>query len=419
MQICTRLPNREISRRRNSPTRSVVGSRAFSRRRCHRALIRFPAARETSMTGDVVRFPSPRSSLSPGQGLSIAHELRRLPISDRLPTFSEQLGEPEVLLALCQVLDKNLEAEPARVIDDAEFLYRHLESRPENESGCLFDEREYFLGELALIAGIGSRVLAHREHARMWLDRAEAWFLLTSNSPADLSRVAYQRLAVKIEEGRFEEVLRTVEPVKRSLERARSTESILKCRILQAIAYKETNQLERALTIFKDVLKEARLIASERLVSSCYVNSVQIHAMRGETDAAAGLVNEALPLLRATNNRKDLAKLQWGVANLLRVDGRTPLAIDAFRVAQKEFVDLEMPGDVAAIQLVIADLLLELGQEAQAEWEIRAALPVIDELKMVPEGVAALSLLRESVRRRKIDRQALRDLHGYFDEIQG
>jgi hypothetical protein len=101
------------------------------------------------------------------------------------------------------------------------------------------------------------------------------------------------------------------------------------------------------------------------------------------------------------------------------VEGRLSLAIDAFRVAQKEFLDLEMPGDVAAIQLLIADLLLDSGQEAQAEWEIRAALPVIDELKMVPEGIAALSLLRESVRRRKIDRQALRDLHGYFDEITG
>ena len=37
---------------------------------------------------------------------------------------------------------------------------------------------------------------------------------------------------------------------------------------------------------------------------------------------------------------------------------------------------------------------------------------------MVPEGVAALSLLRESVRHQKINRQALRDLHGYFEDIQ-
>jgi len=50
--------------------------------------------------------------------------------------------------------------------------------------------------------------------------------------------------------------------------------------------------------------------------------------------------------------------------------------------------------------------------------EVLAALPIIDELKMVTEGVAALSLLRESLRQQKINRQALRDLHGYFEDIQ-
>src|SRR5262249_3720461 len=166
------------------------------------------------MTGDVVRFPSPRNNISPAEGFAIALELRSRPLAERLPRFSEQLGEPEVLLALCQVLDKNLESEPARILEDADFFYRHLESIPEGRSAFLFDESEYYLGELALIAGIASRVLAQREHARMWFDRAEAWFLLTSNSQADLSRVAYQRLALKIEEGRFDEVLRVVEPVK-------------------------------------------------------------------------------------------------------------------------------------------------------------------------------------------------------------
>jgi tetratricopeptide (TPR) repeat protein len=371
------------------------------------------------MTGDVVPFPAPSNSLSPAEGLALAQELRATPPSERLPRFADELGHPEVLLAICQLLDRSLEAEPARVMEDAEFFYKDVEGRDSESTSFLFDEREYFLGELALLAGTAGRVLGRRDQARTCFDRAEAWFLLTSNSQADLSRVAYQRLALKIEEGRFDEVLRTVRPVLESFDRLRAPESRLKCKVLEAIAYKETSQLSEALKVFRSVLEDARAIGSSRLLCSCYVNIVQIHAISGETDAALMLAKEALPLLRTSNNRKDIAKLQWGIANLLRVEGRLSLAVDAFRVAQKEFLDLEMPGDVAAIQLLIADLLLESGQDAQAEWEIRAALPVIDELKMVPEGVAALSLLRESVRRRKIDRQALRDLHGYFDEIQG
>ncbi len=39
---------------------------------------------------------------------------------------------------------------------------------------------------------------------------------------------------------------------------------------------------------------------------------------------------------------------------------------------------------------------------------------MIDEYKLVPEGIAALSLLRESLDNHHINRKALRDLHGYF-----
>jgi hypothetical protein len=73
-----------------------------------------------------------------------------------------------------------------------------------------------------------------------------------------------------------------------------------------------------------------------------------------------------------------------------------------------------MRGDEVSMHLVIADLLLDQGAEAQAEWEIRAALPIIDEEKMVPEGMAAYALLRESLRRREIDRGALRDLNNHL-----
>jgi hypothetical protein len=63
---------------------------------------------------------------------------------------------------------------------------------------------------------------------------------------------------------------------------------------------------------------------------------------------------------------------------------------------------------------VLAELLLDVGQEREAELEIRAALPIIDEEKMVSEGLAALSLLQESLRHRKIDREALRQVHTHF-----
>jgi hypothetical protein len=122
-------------------------------------------------------------------------------------------------------------------------------------------------------------------------------------------------------------------------------------------------------------------------------------------------------LISSSGDKISRAKLYISVGQFHRKQNRFSNAITAFRVAQKELAAIQMPADVAALHLVIADILLESGQERQAEWEIRAALPVIDELKMVPEGFAAMSLLRESLRRRSIDRQALRSLHGYFEDL--
>ncbi|MGH9365598.1 MAG: hypothetical protein ACRD1B_10105, partial [Thermoanaerobaculia bacterium] len=133
-----------------------------------------------------------------------------------------------------------------------------------------------------------------------------------------------------------------------------------------------------------------------------------------EPDKSLDLVRRAAPVFRRLNNLFGLAKLQWTVGDALRSQRDIAGAIEAYREAQKEFRGLGMRADVASLHLVIADLLLDLGQDRQAEWEVRTALPVIDEEKMVPEGVAAYGLLRESLRRRQINRQALRDLHGYF-----
>jgi hypothetical protein len=64
----------------------------------------------------------------------------------------------------------------------------------------------------------------------------------------------------------------------------------------------------------------------------------------------------------------------------------------------------------AYLRIVLAETLIAISRTREAEWQIAAALPIIEEQKMVPEGHAALGLLRESVRRRQTDGGALREL---------
>ncbi|MEO8431017.1 MAG: hypothetical protein ABI592_05865 [Acidobacteriota bacterium] len=368
------------------------------------------------MTGELVPFPFAVPGMTATEARDAADRYLSASPGERAARIGEfQLGNPEALLALCRRLEADLETRPQDVHAAASAAYDFIEESA--ATTFLFDEREYYLGELALLAGTGCRILSLREDARRWLDRAETWFLLTANAGGDASRVGYQRLALKMEERQFAEVVRLTGPLAESFRRGAARELELKCIYLEAAAMKETGRLPEALVRFERLLEQGKAIGSARILSSTYVALIQLHSEMNRATEAFALAREAAPLLQSSNNRVALAKLHWGIGLLLRTQNRPAEAIEAFRSAQAEFREIDMKADVAALNLVIGDLLLETGQDRQAEWEIRAALPVIDELKMVPEGFAALSLLRESLRRRSIDRAALRRVHGYFEEI--
>jgi tetratricopeptide (TPR) repeat protein len=363
----------------------------------------------------LIQFPSRGKALSTAQARAAAERALATPVELRAGAAYElQLEDPELLLAICEALRGRVEASPAIVCEDAEFFFRFLQE-PRRPIGLL-DERQYFLGELALAVAIASRFLFRRDEAHRWLERSDANFAQTANAAVHFARVAYQRLALSVEERRFEEVLELA-PIWSDTSKALGlVEEALKCRFLEALSFRELGQPEKATGVFQEILRDAEALQDLRLEAQAANNLAQLYRVMGRQKEALVWAQKALPLLKQLDLRVHLAKLRWCVGDILREEGKLSESAGAYREALHEAEEIGIRGDVAAIHLVLADVLLQLGQEPQAEWQIRAALPIIEEERMVPEGLAALSLLRESVRRRQIDRQALRSLHGYFRE---
>jgi tetratricopeptide (TPR) repeat protein len=367
------------------------------------------------MTGRVIRFP--RKPLSSDAGVRAAERVLSTPHDERREKAEGlHLEDPETLLALCGLLRERMNTSPASVRSEAEFLYRFLES-PKREIG-LFDEKEYFLGEAAMLAGTACRCLSEREEAWIWFDRAEAGFRHTMNAVGELSRLAYQRLAERLEERQFEIVLELLPSLVESFRKLGMPEDALKCRFLEGLARMERDEPLASIRTFQEICEEAERIGSEKLLAEAHCNLVQAHAMLGEAEEALTESRRAVPILQLLGDRIALAKVQWGMGMLLRESGRIGESIEAYRQARAGFEAIGMRADVAATNLVIADLLLEGGATAEALRALSEALPVIAELKMAPEGMAALALVRESARRQEIDRQALRELHGYFRQLE-
>ena len=127
-----------------------------------------------------------------------------------------------------------------------------------------------------------------------------------------------------------------------------------------------------------------------------------------------GRYQRALPLLQASKQAFAVAHLKGLVAELFRSEGNLPAAVESFRSAIADYAQLEMATWVAFSRIVLAETLIALDRCREAEWQIAAALPTIEAQKMVPEGLAALALLRESISHRTVDRGVLQEVRKHL-----
>jgi hypothetical protein len=64
----------------------------------------------------------------------------------------------------------------------------------------------------------------------------------------------------------------------------------------------------------------------------------------------------------------------------------------------------------AANRMLIAETYLAMGRHRDAEAEIRMAIPVFEEQRMVADAVVGVNLLREAMRRQRVDRPPVDDI---------
>lgn len=325
----------------------------------------------------------------------------------------ELLAEPDVLTEVCGILRDSVNAAATMVAAEAVALYRCISDKDAEPIGA-FDETDYFLGETALLAGTATRILGRRDEAENWFDRAEAGFRHTVNPSPLLARVTYQRLALRCEKGHFREVAELAPMLAITFGRLNMASDRAKSVFLQGMALKQACEHKAALSVFCSLNQPSLAGREPGLLGLALVHMADIHAADGRDDLAEECCADAIPLLERGDLPAAVAQLHGTIGEALRRQGKTASALEAYGASIAAYDALGMSTCVAYLRIVTAQTLLEAGMHREAEWQILAALPTIEEQQMVAEGVAAVALLRESVRLRKTDPMALSQVREYL-----
>jgi tetratricopeptide (TPR) repeat protein len=341
--------------------------------------------------------------------------LSEIPQQKAGPThLTERSASPDLepILLLCGRLRERVDSDPVAVAEEAPRLYELIQFGA-LEKG-LFDENQYLLGETALLAARANRYLGKRRESESWLDRAETAFRSTLSPERSLAEVAYIRLVQDYDAHRCQDVLRRLPSLMTTFESLGMTLDVGKCRLLEAVSWKQLGERQK----WVEALDRLRLCLETTgagfLLGHLLIELGEYQAQEGNYDTAMHFHGEALTHLSQANRPIGVAYLKWSVGETLALMGDLARAHDTFISAQRDFETLGIRTYAALVGLVTAENLLAMNRQLEAEVAILRVLPTIEEQKMVPEGFAAVALLQESVRRRKTDPNALRELREHL-----
>jgi tetratricopeptide (TPR) repeat protein len=362
----------------------------------------------------ILKFPQRGCSAPlPEEARRIADRYLCTPQSERAEHFVEEcLSLPDNVFEICNSLMSQSNLSPVTVSEEAVALYDWL--RKTNREIGSFDEPAYFLGESALIAGSTLRLLGKREEADLWFDRAEAGFRCTINAGPSLARVACERLSLHYDMRRYERVFELGPSLIESFRKSGMQRQALKCRLLLALSLKDSGRLDEAQRQLQELKQDVAIRTEETLHGVVLAHLGELLATAGHSAEAVAQYREALALEGSSSQPLTAAHLKVAIAEGLKQQGQLAAAVQSYRGAVADYASLGMATWVAYIRILVAETLIALSRYREADLELLMALPTIEEQKMVPEGFAAVALLRESVRLRKTDPNALRELREHL-----
>jgi tetratricopeptide (TPR) repeat protein len=309
---------------------------------------------------------------------------------------------PEAVFQALLYLRDHGEAEPEFAAQTAIQFFRSIEV---GRLRLPQDLQVFFLGESARLAGTFLRIVGNLVEVERWAELSETYFQNDRNPSPSLARVALLRMALAYEQSRWDLIARSAGELERLFAELGMEEDRIKCRVTWAACLKLAGRFPEALEVLEP-LRLSRMNVRPGLYGWVLLHSGDLHQICGKYELALEELIEAASLLQEGKQLTGLSDVKGMISCIYRSHGLIDEALELLQSGCAEHARLGLASLVANDRLLIAETYLAMGRPHDAEVEIRAAIPVLEEQGMVADAVVAINLLREAIRLQRFGSQA-------------
>jgi tetratricopeptide (TPR) repeat protein len=275
---------------------------------------------------------------------------------------------------------------------------------------ALFDEKDHLLGELSLLAGTALRQTGRWSEAGHWYSKASTFFGRTLRPTVGLIRIACERAALDYETRNYSRAIATGTALQRLCQGEALARERLKCQLVIGDSLHDSGRVAEAISVLTSMRSDPDIDRHPTFLVALLVkfaNALALQQRYGEASRAHAEAFERLSKIHAPIVRADQKAV---LAESLRDQGNLSEAVALYRMAIDEYTKIESMSLASYLRVVLAETLVALGRYSEAALELQEALPTIDHERMTSDGVAALALLKEALRRQNVEPKALREL---------
>jgi len=324
--------------------------------------------------------------------------------SSRLAAQIERLqGEDplsaEAIRDICATLVNLPNARPLQAESLSASLYSVLTDG--RQVGHL-DDRDFLAGVASFLGGVARRCGGRWDSAEVWYEQAASAFRRTLE-PEYLQRIEVERLALQYVRYENRSVIRKARGLIREITIPREK---TKARFLLGSAQVGAGHFNEARSTLETVVNESSSTPVLRTAALIKLGAA-ISGLGLDAEAEVVFV-EAARLTSGLEYPLLIGNLAGDMGEHLSRLGRLEEAAALYRTAWAAYRDAGMTSFTAYLAVLLAELLIHLGRNSEAEAELVGALGLMEQCHLDREGIAAVSFLREAIAKRRTDARAVR-----------